>query len=244
MTGIASRSELRMSFLRYALFTVPAVLLLGMLSGYLSNSGYGNAWFDALRKPSFMPPGWVFGTAWTILYILLGLSLAMLLHARGAAKRERALVIFGLGLLLNTSFLGLRRYLRQRNLQMPTEMAATWLGVGVTLILVVLAVVGSYSLDQTMVDVYIMLAAGFLGYVMRRFGFSPVPVAMGLLLGGLAENSLKQALLIFDRQWWLFGTRPIAMLLFGLTAAALVAPPLIMRLRGRRSVPDEAFEDD
>ncbi len=101
MTGIASRSELRMSFLRYALFTVPAVLLLGMLSGYLSNSGYGNAWFDALRKPGFMPPGWVFGTAWTILYILLGLSLAMLLHARGAAKRERALVIFGLGLLLN-----------------------------------------------------------------------------------------------------------------------------------------------
>ena len=44
----------------------------------------------------------------------------------------------GLGLLLNTSFLGLRRYLRQRNLQMPTEMAATWLGTGVLLILAVL----------------------------------------------------------------------------------------------------------
>ena len=101
MTGIASKSELRMSFLRYALFTVPAVLLLGMLSGYLAHSGYGNAWFDALRKPGFMPPGWVFGTAWTILYILLGLSLAMLLHAKGAAKRERALILFGLGLLLN-----------------------------------------------------------------------------------------------------------------------------------------------
>lgn len=107
-----------------------------------------------------------------------------------------------------------------------------------------LAIVGSYSLDQTMVDVYIMLAAGFLGYVMRRFGYSPVPVAMGLLLGGLAENSLKQSLLIFDRQWWMFGTRPIAMLLFGLTAAALIAPPLLMRMRGRRRVPDEAFEDD
>ncbi len=101
MSGLASRSELRMSFLRHALFTVPAVLLLGMLSGYLANSGYGNPWFEALRKPGFMPPGWVFGTAWTILYILLGLSLAMVLHARGAEKRERALVLFGLGLLLN-----------------------------------------------------------------------------------------------------------------------------------------------
>ena len=101
MTGIASKSELRMSFLRYAVVTVPAIVLLGLLSGYLSNSGYSNPWFDTLRKPAFMPPGWVFGTAWTILYILLGLSLAMLLHAKGAVKRERALILFGLSLVLN-----------------------------------------------------------------------------------------------------------------------------------------------
>src|SRR4051812_28155151 len=79
---IASRSQLRMSYLRYALFTVPAILLLGTLSGRASMSGYGNPWFDALAKPGFMPPGWAFGVAWTILYILLGLSLAMILNAR------------------------------------------------------------------------------------------------------------------------------------------------------------------
>ena len=101
MTGIASKSELRMSFLRYAVITVPAIVLLGNLSGYLANSGFTNPWFDALRKPGFMPPGWVFGVAWTILYILIGLSLAMLLHARGAQKRERALILFGLSLVLN-----------------------------------------------------------------------------------------------------------------------------------------------
>ena len=90
-----------MSFLRYAVVTVPAVVLIGSLSGYLSNSGYSNPWFDALRKPGFMPPGWVFGAAWTFLYILIGLSLAMLLHARGAQNRQRALLLFGLGLVLN-----------------------------------------------------------------------------------------------------------------------------------------------
>jgi len=42
MSGLASRSELRMSFLRYAVVTVPAVVLLGTLSGYLSNSGSSN----------------------------------------------------------------------------------------------------------------------------------------------------------------------------------------------------------
>jgi benzodiazapine receptor len=101
MTALASRSQLRMSFLRYALFTVPLVLLLGTVSGRISGSGYGNAWFDALRKPAIMPPGWVFGAAWTILYIFLGLAVALILHARGARGRGLALGLFVLQLLLN-----------------------------------------------------------------------------------------------------------------------------------------------
>jgi len=101
MTALASRGQLRMSFLRYALVTVPAVLLLGTLSGLASNSGYGNGWFDALRKPAFMPPGWAFPVAWTFLYICLGLALAMILHARGARGRGLALALFLLQLALN-----------------------------------------------------------------------------------------------------------------------------------------------
>jgi tryptophan-rich sensory protein len=101
MTGIASRSQLRMSFLRYALVTVPLVLLLGTLSGTVAGSGYGNPWFDALAKPELMPPGWVFGAAWTLLYICLGLALALILHARGARGRGIAIGIFIAQLLLN-----------------------------------------------------------------------------------------------------------------------------------------------
>lgn len=104
MTGIASRSQLRMSFLRWALVTVPAVVLLGSLSGRIANSGYGNNWFDALAKPEIMPPGWVFGATWTILYIFLGLSLAMILNARGARGRGLALALFAVQLLLNYSW--------------------------------------------------------------------------------------------------------------------------------------------
>ena len=101
MTGLASKSQLRMSFLRHALVTVPLVVLLGTISGRASGSGYGNPWFDALAKPDFMPPGWVFGVAWTILYILLGVVLAMLLHARGAHRRGRVIALFLLQLALN-----------------------------------------------------------------------------------------------------------------------------------------------
>ena len=98
---IASRGQLRMAYARYALVTVPAILLLGTLSGKVSNSGYGNPWFDALAKPSFMPPGWAFPVAWSLLYILLGLSLAIILNARGARGRGLAVGIFLVQLALN-----------------------------------------------------------------------------------------------------------------------------------------------
>ena len=101
MTGIASKSQLRMSFLRYALFTVPGVLLVGTLSGALSGSGSGNNWYQALLKPDWTPPSWTFAVVWPVLYVLLGVSLAMILHARGAKGRERVLTLFGLQLILN-----------------------------------------------------------------------------------------------------------------------------------------------
>ena len=101
MTALASKSQLRMSFLRYALVTVPLVLLLGTISGRLANSGYGNPWFDALVKPDAMPPGAAFGIVWPILYVLLGFALAMILHARGAPGRGLALSVFAGQLALN-----------------------------------------------------------------------------------------------------------------------------------------------
>src|SRR3546814_2750851 len=88
MTEIATQGQLRMSYLRWALVTVPAIVLIGSLMGLLSNSGYGNRWFAALDLPPVTPPGWVFVTVWPILYICLGLSLAMILHARGAKGRR------------------------------------------------------------------------------------------------------------------------------------------------------------
>ena len=90
-----------MSYLRFALFTVPLILLLGIVSGRIANSGYDNAWFAALVKPELMPPGWAFGVVWPILYILLGLSIAIILNARGARGRGLAVGLFAVQMLLN-----------------------------------------------------------------------------------------------------------------------------------------------
>lgn len=105
MGELASRTQLQLSLLRRAAITVPAILLLGIGIGRLADSGYGNRWFDALVKPDIIPSGWAFGVAWTVLYIILGLALAMVLNARGARYRGVAIALFLAQLVLNLSWL-------------------------------------------------------------------------------------------------------------------------------------------
>ena len=89
------------SWTKLALVTCPLIVLLGSASGWVSNSGYGNEWFDALLKPSFMPPGWAFGVVWPILYLLMGLALAMILAEPPSPRRKLALILFFIQLVLN-----------------------------------------------------------------------------------------------------------------------------------------------
>ena len=86
---------------KIALLTVPAILLAGSASGWLSGSGYGNDWFADLVKPFFMPPGWAFGLVWPILYAMLGIALALILAEPRSAERRTALILFFAQLALN-----------------------------------------------------------------------------------------------------------------------------------------------
>lgn len=91
----------RRQWWKIALVTVPGIVILGSASGWLSNSGYSNDWFDGLAKPYFMPPGWAFGVVWPILYALLGLSLALILSEPPSDARRKGLVLFFTQLALN-----------------------------------------------------------------------------------------------------------------------------------------------
>jgi len=93
-----------MSFVRWAIVTVPLILFLGFLSGWLAQSGDENRWYAALAKPELTPPGWVFPVAWTSLYILLGIALAMILNARGARLRGVGIALFVMQMVLNLAW--------------------------------------------------------------------------------------------------------------------------------------------
>ena len=93
-----------MSLLRWALVTVPLTLFLGSLSGRVSNSSNGNPWFEALTKPDWIPPGWVFGVVWSVLYVLMGIAIAIILNARGAKGQRAAVGLFIGQLTLNLAW--------------------------------------------------------------------------------------------------------------------------------------------
>jgi tryptophan-rich sensory protein len=95
---------MRRDWWKIAIPTVVVIELLGGASGWLSQSGYGNPWFDALRKPSFMPPGFVFGTVWPILYALLGIALALILAEPPSDRRRIALSLFAVQMVLNLAW--------------------------------------------------------------------------------------------------------------------------------------------
>jgi tryptophan-rich sensory protein len=104
MRYLASPAQLRASIMRWALFTVPAVVGLGFLSGRVSGTGPNNPWFEALEKPGIYPPPAAFGIVWTVLYVMMGIALAMILAARGAQGRGIAIGAFLFQLALNLAW--------------------------------------------------------------------------------------------------------------------------------------------
>ncbi len=94
-----------------------------------------------------------------------------------------------------------------------------------------LCVVGAYGVAESTVDVTITLIAGLSGYGLRRLGFSPAPIIMGLVLGSLMENSLAQSMILFDHNALKFFSRPIALAFFLCALAGILGPPLLGRMR-------------
>ncbi len=87
----------------------------------------------------------------------------------------------------------------------------------------VLCVVGSYAIAQRMFDVYVMLAFGVIGFVLRRLNFPMAPLVLGIVLGDLLEKNLRRGLVLHDGDLTPFFTRPISFVMFLLVAATILS---------------------
>ncbi len=108
-------------------------------------------------------------------------------------------------------------------------------------IVLVLCVVGAYALNNTMGNVYVLLAFGVLGYLMVKFGFPLAPFILGVILGDQIEINLVRSIMT-DANLWLFVTRPISGLLLAASVVSLVAA-MWQHRRSQKKI-DAAVEAD
>jgi putative tricarboxylic transport membrane protein len=88
-------------------------------------------------------------------------------------------------------------------------------------LILVFCVLGVYSINQSVIDVWIMIAMGALGYALRKLDFETAPIVLGLILAPLLELSLRQALAMSAGDYAIFVERPIAAAMLALTVAIL-----------------------
>jgi putative tricarboxylic transport membrane protein len=96
-------------------------------------------------------------------------------------------------------------------------------------LIVMFCVIGVYEVNNSIVDVWIMLIMGVLGYGLRKFEFDPAPLVLGLVIAPIFEQSLRQSLIMSNGDYMIFFQRPIALglliasvVLLGLSAVSLV----------------------
>ncbi len=102
-------------------------------------------------------------------------------------------------------------------------------------LILLFSVIGVYGANSRVFDLWLMIMAGVLGYLLRKAGYSPAPLVLALVLGRIMENALRQSLLISQGSPLIFIERPISAALFLMSLVILAIPA--MRWLSRRSAP-------
>jgi putative tricarboxylic transport membrane protein len=93
-------------------------------------------------------------------------------------------------------------------------------------LIIMFCIIGVYEVNHSIVDVWIMLAMGIVGYLLRKFDFDPAPLVLGLVIAPTLEMSLRQSLVMSNGAWTIFFQRPIAGALLVISVALLLLSAL------------------
>lgn len=136
--------------------------------------------------------------------------------------REHASFVFGFLVMLLVAnimmaaiqFFGIRAFVQM--LRIPTHYLAP--------LLLLLCMVGSFAVNNSMFDVWLMLGLGIVGFVMRRAGFPVAPMVLGLVLGPILESEMRRSLILSGGSWAIFVQRPVSLAFLMLAVLVIVAP--------------------
>jgi putative tricarboxylic transport membrane protein len=100
-------------------------------------------------------------------------------------------------------------------------------------VILILCLVGSFSINNSILDVYVVIGMGLLGYILKKLKFDLAPLILGLVLGPIIEKDFRQSLFIVRGDLWLILNRPITAVLLG-TGLVVILTTTLLRLRRSR----------
>jgi putative tricarboxylic transport membrane protein len=109
------------------------------------------------------------------------------------------------------------------------QLPASWLYTGI----IVICTASVYSVSRSSFDLLILFFFGFIGFCFKKLNFSPTPLIIGIIIGPLAEQSLRQAMIISMGDWSTFVTRPISASILFLSIILFVLP-FILKIKKRK----------
>ena len=90
-------------------------------------------------------------------------------------------------------------------------------------LILLFCLIGAYSINNVVFDLYVMIFFGVMGWVMRKFGYEAAPLVLAYVLGPMLETALRQSLLISGGSFLIFFTRPISAISLGVAFLLLLS---------------------
>ena len=160
--------------------------------------------------------------------VLLGALVLLGIQPGPRLFTEHPDVVWGL---IASLYIGNVMLLIQNTVMVPFFIWLLRIAQGVMPVIVVtLCVIGVYSINNSMTDVWLMVGFSLLGYLFKVLEIPPSPLIIALVLGPMAEQSFRQALVISAGSPWVFFSHPISVTMLLLAAMTLILPRLKRRV--------------
>jgi len=90
-------------------------------------------------------------------------------------------------------------------------------------LIILFCLIGSYTINNSLTDMYIMIIFGVMGYLMKKFDYEATPLILALVLGPMIENALARSMIISRGSFLVFFQRPISAIFLGMALLILLS---------------------
>ncbi|MEY8316280.1 tripartite tricarboxylate transporter permease [Oscillospiraceae bacterium 50-58] len=133
------------------------------------------------------------------------------------------------GLFVANAFMGLLGFCGIRLFSKVGDVPNKYL----TPIVFAFCVVGTYALNNSVSDIFLMILIGFLAFLLSKLDYPMPPLILGLILGGTLEKNMQRSLLVSNGSFSIFVTRPISLLLLIVAFSSVFLPMIISAVKTR-----------